>query len=225
MLRALGILGTPETHDQRALRGWVPPTPTSPSTTNPRNVDRRVDRRVSDRKNLQGRPATTWREDKMDVAGPSKLPLQITPRRSKRLVDKVELPPTPDSLPSLSPRSGSNNRRARKTSSSSRTRKTRRKIVVPDATPVLIDSEFEGPIGKIHLVQGKHGILPSWDMQYTESQRGCGTIHGGRWLLSTCSTRLQEKQPIQSEKKSFKGGQQLTISQKVFPFSSTWERD
>lgn len=149
MLRALGILGTPDTPDQYVSVGKVPPTPSTPTPARP-NPDRRV--RVSNGKNPLVGSAT---HDEI-VAGPSTTSLQATPRRSQRLVDRNVLPPTPESLPSLSPRSHSTPKRARNRDPTSvgLIRRIKRKTVVLDA-PVLMDPELAGPIGKIHLVQGE----------------------------------------------------------------------
>ena len=156
MLRALGILGTPDTPDQYVSVGKVPPTPSTPTPARP-NPDRRA--RVSDGKNPligSGHPLSHTPTKDETVAGPSTTSLQITPRRSQRLVDRNLIPPTPESLPSLSPRSSSTPKRARNRNPTSvgLIRRTKRKTVVLDA-PVLIAPELAGPIGKIHLVQGE----------------------------------------------------------------------
>lgn len=156
MLRALGILGTPDTPDQYVSVGKVPPTPITPTRARP-NPDRRV--RVSSGRNpLIGSGHLLSHTPTKDetVAGPSTTSLRATPRRSQRLVDRNVLPPTPESLPSLSPRSSSTPKRARDRNHTSMglIKRTKRRTVVLDA-PVLIDSELAGPIGKIHLVQGE----------------------------------------------------------------------
>lgn len=156
MLRALGSLGTPDTPDQYVSVGEVPLTPSTPTPARLR-PDRRA--RVSDSNNsLIGsghRLSHTPIKDET-VAGPSTTSLQATPRRSQRLVDRNVLPPTPESLPSLSPRSSSTPIRARNRNPTpvGLIKRTKRKTVVLDG-PVLIDPELAGPIGKIHLVQGE----------------------------------------------------------------------
>jgi hypothetical protein len=86
-----------------------------------------------------------------------------TPRRSKRLVTRNDLPPTPESLPRSSDRS----------ESKFKIRKIRRRveveIVVPARRPKRAvkvqleevktghtDHGMVGPIGKIHLIQGEY---------------------------------------------------------------------
>lgn len=156
MLRALGILGTPDNPDQYVSVGKVPLTPITPTRARP-NPDRRA-RMSNGKKPLIGsghRLSHTPTKNEI-VVGPSTTSLQITPRRSQRLVDKNVLPPTPESLPSRSPRSSLTPKRARNRNPTSVgvIRRTKRKTVVLDA-PVLIDPELAGPIGKIHLIQGE----------------------------------------------------------------------
>jgi hypothetical protein len=166
MLSALSKLGESSGSPQYPeMPGEASSQPMTPSTPTASRGSRYIDRSL-----LTPTSNAKWRRTAVEAgASPSEcfkndarqLLTPTGPRRSGRLRSRGAIPPTPESLPTLSP--------ARKvqeaTASAAGTKRARRKprLVAPPRPEIIVGPTEEGKVesmGKIHLIQGKSASPP-----------------------------------------------------------------